>query len=91
MNGLIILDSRGSGSQTISIGDAYDVCLRLEVLEMAKEPKQLLDRQKCVDSLAALRHAKWFQVWTSFYTFQPLKHRFSSRSNVVTVVSNDHN
>jgi hypothetical protein len=23
----------------------------------------VLDKQKCLDALAALRHAKWFQVW----------------------------
>jgi len=39
---------------------------------MVKEPKQLLDRQKCIEALAALRHAKWFQVWTlALITFQP--------------------
>ncbi|XP_054159584.1 zinc finger RNA-binding protein-like [Oppia nitens] len=31
-------------------------------LEMVKEPQQLLDRQKCVEALAALRHSKWFQA-----------------------------
>ncbi|CAG2170358.1 unnamed protein product [Oppiella nova] len=31
-------------------------------LEMVKEPQQLLDRYKCVEALAALRHAKWFQA-----------------------------
>lgn len=33
---------------------------------MVKEPKQMLERQKCLEALAALRHAKWYQVWTSF-------------------------
>ncbi|CAG2110647.1 unnamed protein product [Medioppia subpectinata] len=33
-----------------------------EMLEMVKEPQQLLDRYKCVEALAALRHAKWFQA-----------------------------
>lgn len=28
-----------------------------------KDPPDVLDRQKCLDALAALRHAKWFQVW----------------------------
>lgn len=27
-----------------------------------KDPPDVLDRQKCLDALAALRHAKWFQV-----------------------------
>lgn len=29
---------------------------------MVKDPPDVLDRQKCLDALAALRHAKWFQV-----------------------------
>uniref|UniRef100_A0A8D3BJG3 Zinc finger RNA-binding protein n=1 Tax=Scophthalmus maximus TaxID=52904 RepID=A0A8D3BJG3_SCOMX len=29
---------------------------------MVKDPADVLDRQKCLDALAALRHAKWFQV-----------------------------
>ncbi|XP_053203115.1 zinc finger RNA-binding protein-like isoform X2 [Panonychus citri] len=33
--------------------------------EMVKEPKQILDRQKCLDALAALRHAKWYQARVS--------------------------
>lgn len=31
------------------------------------EPKDLLSAQKCLDALANLRHAKWFQVWLSFW------------------------
>lgn len=27
-----------------------------------KDPPDLLDRQKCLNALASLRHAKWFQV-----------------------------
>ncbi|KAM9510073.1 zinc finger RNA-binding protein-like [Guaruba guarouba] len=29
---------------------------------MVKDPLDVLDRQKCLDALAALRHAKWFQA-----------------------------
>uniref|UniRef100_A0A4W3IWF9 Zinc finger RNA-binding protein n=1 Tax=Callorhinchus milii TaxID=7868 RepID=A0A4W3IWF9_CALMI len=29
---------------------------------MVKDPPNVLDRQKCLDALAALRHAKWFQA-----------------------------
>uniref|UniRef100_A0A8C9FL26 Zinc finger RNA-binding protein n=1 Tax=Pavo cristatus TaxID=9049 RepID=A0A8C9FL26_PAVCR len=29
---------------------------------MVKDPPDVLDRQKCLDALAALRHAKWFQA-----------------------------
>lgn len=29
---------------------------------MVKDPADVLDRQKCLDALAALRHAKWFQA-----------------------------
>ncbi|XP_033108518.1 zinc finger RNA-binding protein-like isoform X2 [Anneissia japonica] len=30
--------------------------------ETTKDPPDVLDRQKCLDALAALRHAKWFQA-----------------------------
>ncbi|XP_077989611.1 zinc finger RNA-binding protein-like isoform X2 [Glandiceps talaboti] len=30
--------------------------------EVVKDPPDVLDRQKCLDALAALRHAKWFQA-----------------------------
>ncbi|RWS09781.1 zinc finger RNA-binding protein-like protein [Dinothrombium tinctorium] len=33
--------------------------------KMVKEPKQMLERQKCLDALAALRHAKWYQARVS--------------------------
>ncbi|XP_076348229.1 zinc finger RNA-binding protein-like [Tachypleus tridentatus] len=33
--------------------------------ENVKDPPDVLDRQKCLDALAALRHAKWFQVKAS--------------------------
>ena len=29
---------------------------------MDADPDDLLDKNKCLDALAALRHAKWFQV-----------------------------
>ena len=29
---------------------------------VAAEDPEVLDRQKCLDALASLRHAKWFQV-----------------------------
>jgi len=31
------------------------------------DPPDVLDRQKCLEALAALRHAKWFQVGMFFY------------------------
>lgn len=31
--------------------------------QATKDPPDVLDKQKCLDALAALRHAKWFQVW----------------------------
>lgn len=30
--------------------------------QATKDPPDVLDKQKCLDALAALRHAKWFQV-----------------------------
>ncbi|XP_042905081.1 zinc finger RNA-binding protein isoform X2 [Parasteatoda tepidariorum] len=32
---------------------------------VVKDPPDVLDRQKCLDALAALRHAKWFQARAS--------------------------
>lgn len=29
---------------------------------VAEDPSDLLNRRKCLEYLAALRHAKWFQV-----------------------------
>lgn len=42
----------------------------------AKDPPDVLSKQKCLDALAALRHAKWFQVGITYcyiylYTLQP--------------------
>lgn len=31
-------------------------------LEPVKDPKDVLDKEKSLQALAALRHAKWFQV-----------------------------
>lgn len=45
--------------QIVSVS-LYPVFL-LEKVAM-KDPPDLLDRQKCLDALASLRHAKWFQV-----------------------------
>ncbi|KAK3579917.1 hypothetical protein CHS0354_012458 [Potamilus streckersoni] len=33
-----------------------------EATSSVKDPPDVLDRQKCLDALAALRHAKWFQA-----------------------------
>jgi len=35
------------------------------ISEIKKEEKEFLDKQKCLDSLADLRHAKWFQAKAS--------------------------
>jgi hypothetical protein len=37
--------------------------------EPQTEPSDLLDKVKCLESLAALRHAKWFQVCFNLYLF----------------------
>lgn len=34
-----------------------------------KDPPDLLDRQKCLEALASLRHAKWFQVGYLFLSY----------------------
>lgn len=38
-------------------------------LASVKDPPDVLDRQKCLDALAALRHAKWFQVGKPFQPY----------------------
>ena len=43
----------------------YDALTSTETVTV-KDPPDVLDRQKCLDALAALRHAKWFQVRLSF-------------------------
>jgi hypothetical protein len=37
-----------------------------------KDPPDVLSKQKCLDALAALRHAKWFQVGITYYFYLPL-------------------
>lgn len=43
-------------------GQTPFVLLSLEGGEVKRDDKDVLPRQKCLDALAALRHAKWFQV-----------------------------
>lgn len=31
-------------------------------MDVEPDPEDVLDRQKCLDALAAVRHAKWFHV-----------------------------
>lgn len=49
----------GTLGQIISV--SFCPVLPLENVAM-KDPPDLLDRQKCLNALASLRHAKWFQV-----------------------------
>jgi len=44
-----------------------------------KDPPDLLDRQKCLEALASLRHAKWFQVG---YLFLPCCYCSLTRFNL---------
>lgn len=41
-----------------------------------KEPSDLLTRQKCLEALASLRHAKWFQVRLFVLTYRSLLKSF---------------
>lgn len=43
-------------------GQTPFVLLSLEGGDIKRDDKDVLPRQKCLDALAALRHAKWFQV-----------------------------
>lgn len=52
--------------QIVSVFFFYPI-LSVENVAM-KDPPDLLDRQKCLNALASLRHAKWFQVG---YLFLP--------------------
>lgn len=56
-----------SWSNTRSASDGLAWLLVIESVSV-KDPPDVLDRQKCLDALAALRHAKWFQVWSIFFT-----------------------
>lgn len=42
--------------------------LSLDGGDIKRDDKDVLPRQKCLDALAALRHAKWFQVHRLTYT-----------------------
>ncbi|XP_059845624.1 zinc finger RNA-binding protein isoform X2 [Hypanus sabinus] len=50
----ITLTSPVIREENMGVGDVTSV--------MVKDPPDVLDRQKCLDALAALRHAKWFQA-----------------------------
>ncbi|CAB1352094.1 unnamed protein product [Coregonus sp. 'balchen'] len=43
---------------------------QVEGVELA-DPTDVLDRHRCLLALAALRHAKWFQVGSQFYLTSP--------------------
>lgn len=43
-------------------GQTPFMLLSLEGGDIKRDDKDVLPRQKCLDALAALRHAKWFQV-----------------------------
>ena len=45
------------------------VCITESIQNSKPDPPDVLDRQKCLDALAALRHAKWFQVCITFVPF----------------------
>lgn len=47
---------------SISDGQTPFVLLSLDGGDTKRDDKDVLPRQKCLDALAALRHAKWFQV-----------------------------
>lgn len=49
-----------------SDGQTPFVLLSLEGGDIKRDDKDVLPRQKCLDALAALRHAKWFQVHSPF-------------------------
>ena len=55
-----------------SLGQIVSVSLYpispLEKVAM-KDPPDLLDRQKCLNALASLRHAKWFQVGFLLFSY----------------------
>lgn len=60
-------------------------------LASAKDPPDVLGRQKCLDALAALRHAKWFQVGKPFqpYVCDALYRSFSLfHSHFVPITGN---
>lgn len=39
-----------------------DAFSTISLLSIAEDEPDVLDRPKCLEALAALRHAKWFQV-----------------------------
>ena len=43
--------------------------------DLAEEQKDVLDRDKCLEALASLRHAKWFQVRLLLHVLLSILHR----------------
>lgn len=53
--------------KTVSSGDgATNQANTTPTTPNDNNPADLLPRQKCLDALAALRHAKWFQVCSTY-------------------------
>ncbi|XP_063225838.1 zinc finger RNA-binding protein isoform X3 [Bacillus rossius redtenbacheri] len=48
----MLTPQEASGGDSVSVSQA----------QVTKDPPDVLDKQKCLDALAALRHAKWFQA-----------------------------
>lgn len=55
-------DPKTSCTVTLTSPIMRDTHQEGETTVSVKDPPDVLDRQKCLDALAALRHAKWFQA-----------------------------
>ncbi|KAI1285505.1 Zinc finger RNA-binding protein [Halotydeus destructor] len=58
----LLVSSTSESKTNVYIRLTSPALLESRADEMVKDNKQLLDRQKCLDALAALRRAKWYQV-----------------------------
>lgn len=62
-------------------GQTPFVLLSLDGGDIKRDDKDVLPRQKCLDALAALRHAKWFQVHSpkTYFLYKLYAHRHGPR------------
>ena len=51
--------------------------------EIIPDPPDVLSKTKCLEALAALRHAKWFQVCIYFPCFTIVLSSFVNRINLL--------
>ncbi|XP_022105788.1 zinc finger RNA-binding protein-like isoform X2 [Acanthaster planci] len=60
--GLLVTDPASKMTMKVTLTSPVMREAAADAADTAKDPPDVLDRQKCLEALAALRHAKWFQA-----------------------------